>query len=85
MNRVTDATLKSMLKSECINTRRAAKELLSIRESVRDLKRRVSLMEAECKAEGVDPGDAQVYMAGKRDVYVGNVLITLEDLGVLHM
>ncbi len=36
--------------------------------------------------EGVDneiePGDAPVYLAGKRDVYAGHVLIVLEDLGI---
>lgn len=40
----------------------------------------------EAMADAVDneipPEDAPVYLAGKRDVYAGHVLIVLEDLGI---
>jgi hypothetical protein len=53
------------------------------------LERRVEALVERCQEamleairQECDPYDGQVYMAGKRDVYVGHVIVTLEDLGI---
>lgn len=80
--RTTKQKHKARAKTEERRSVRRATKMPGLESKVVDLVSRLQDAMAEAVDNEIPPEDAPVYLAGKRDVYAGHVLIVLEDLGV---
>lgn len=62
--------------------KKVVKKSPSLDKRVQDLVGRLTDAMEEAVDNEIPGEDAPVYLAGKRDVYAGHVLIVLEDLGI---